>query len=208
MCNQFSVIQKSLTSSMQNGQSNSNVDMIKKRNSYTYTLNQKSKKNIKNKNKNISIKKINALPFCNPHKAINNNYILYKNYFKKNKDIVYSEPLLLSNREDNNCKIKSIKNKLNVSVNSVNDNYLSCNHNTFLHNVRPIYLNLKNDINIKRKINNINKNVNKNKRVNTINSRASNKNNQLINSQIFNNYYSINNIDASSLPVKVINFYN
>ena len=208
MCNQFSVIQKSLTSSMQNGQSNSNVDMIKKRNSYTYILNQKSKKNIKNKNKNISIKKINALPFCNPHKAINNNYILYKNYFKKNKDIVYSEPLLLSNREDNNCKIKSIKNKLNVSVNSVNDNYLSCNHNTFLHNVRPIYLNLKNDINIKRKINNINKNVNKNKRVNTINSRASNKNNQLINSQIFNNYYSINNIDASSLPVKVINFYN
>ena len=206
MNNHFSLVRKSLALSMQNGQSNSNVDMIKKRNSYTYTLNQKSKKN--NKNKNISIKKINFLPFCNANKENNNNYIRYKNYFKKNKDILYLEPLLLSNREDNNTKIKSMKNQLNVSVNSVNDHYISCYHNNFLHNVKPIYLNLKNDINIKRKINNINKNVNRNKRVNTINSGASNKNNKLINSQIFNNYYSINNIEASNLPVKVINFYN
>ena len=203
MYNPLSLLQKSLASSIGVSQSNSNIDIIRKRNSYTYNLNKKMKKN--NKIKNICIKKLNIPPFCNINKY-NNNFIQYKKYFKSNKDILTSEPIIFSNREETNSKLNNMKNNLNVSV---NENYISCNHNTFLHNVKPIYLNLKNNINIQRKkLNNINKNINRNKRINTANSGCSIKNNKLINSQIFNNYYSINNIDASNLPVKVINFYN
>ena len=69
-----------------------------------------------------------------------------------------------------------------------------------------MYLNLKNNnINISRKKTN---NINRNKRINTDNSGCYMKSNKVINSQIYNNYYSINNIDATNLPVRIINFYN
>ena len=201
--NLLSLRQKSLASSIGGILNNSNNDLIKKRNSFIYNLNIGKKEKVKN----ISIKKINIPPFCNININNNkfNNFIRYKNYFKNhsNKDIMYSEPIIYSNRERTFNKKKNKKKLLNVSV---NDNYISYNQNTFLHNVKPIYLNIKNNNKNLSKKNS--KNINRNKRINTTNPSYTIKNNKLINSQIFNNYYSINNIDASNLPVRVINFYN
>ena len=200
--NPLSQRQRSIISSLAGSLSNSNVDIIKKRNSFTYNIN-KNKKN--RKIKNISIKKINIPPFCNIKNNNSNNFIRYKNYLKNNsnKNILCSEPLIISNREKSNHKIKHNKKILNFSA---NDNYINFNHNSFLHNVKPIYLNIKNN-NLKVSKKNSN-NINRNKRIYTAYSGNTTKDTKLINSQIFNNYYSINNIDTSNLPVKVINFYN
>ena len=142
-------------------------------------------------------------PLSNPNKNNNNNFIRYNNYFKKinNRHLMEFEPLITIRektfRENNN-------NKKILNISALN-NYISFNHNTFLHNRKPIYLNIKGN-----KLKKIEQktNINRNKRMNTVNSEYTIKNNKLINSQIFNNYYSINNIDASNLPVRVINFYN
>ena len=201
--NPLSLRQKSLASSIGGSLSNSNADIIKKRDSFTYKSNKTMKK--KKKIKNISIKKLNVPPFCNINKNNNNSFIRYKKCFKisSNKNIIDSEALIISNKEKTFNKTKKNKKKLNISA---NDNYIINHQNTFLHNVNPIYLNIRNNnANITKKNSN---NINRNKRLNTINPGNSLKNNELFNSQIFNNYYSINNIDASNLPVRVINFYN
>ena len=195
----LSLREKSLPSSIKD--SNSNVDIIKKKNSFIYNIKKKMRK--KKKIKNISIKKLNVPPLSNPNKNNNNNFIRYNNYFKKinNRHLMEFEPLITIRektfRENNN-------NKKILNISALN-NYISFNHNTFLHNRKPIYLNIKGN-----KLKKIEQktNINRNKRMNTVNSEYTIKNNKLIKSQIFNNYYSINNIDASNLPVRVINFYN
>ena len=202
--NPLTIRQKSLASSIGSSLSNSNIDIINKRNSFTYIINKKVNQN--EKSKNISIKKLNIPPFCNINKNNYYNYIKYKKNYKNNsnKDILNSEKIIIANRDKHLHKIKKNKKKLNVSV---NENYINGNHNTFLHNVKPMYLNLKNNnnMNISRKKTN---NTNRNKRINTENSGRYMKSSKVINSQIYNNYYSINNIDASNIPVRIINFYN
>ena len=196
-----SIRQKTIPSSIKDSLSNGNIDKIKKRNSFTYNI----KKQIipKKKINNIRINKLNIPPLCNANKNKNNNFIRYNNYFKNNlnKYLIEPEPKII-NREKT---FKEIKNKSNLLNISAFDNYISFNNNSFMQNKKPIYSNIKTN---KFKKVNPNNNINRNKRMNTTNSDYTIKNNKLINSQIFNNYYSINNIDASNLPVRVINFYN
>ena len=166
-------------------------------------MQKKIKKN--KKVKNICIKKINIPPFCNKNSSCsnNNNYIRYKRGFKNNLEFMdISEPLLISKGQKLNSKIKENKKILNISANG---NHVISNPNSFLQNGNPIFLNIKSNQSMKG---NQSYNLKRNKRINTSNSGYNLKNNKIVNSQIFNNYYSINNIDASNIPVRVINFYN
>ena len=201
--NILSLKQKSMTSSIGGSLSNSNVDIIKKRNSFAYNIKNNVKK--KKKVKNISIKKINIPPFCNKNNNVcnNNNYIRYKKGFKSNREFTdCSEQLVINKRQKSN-NIKNNKKVLNFSANG---NIFISNPNNFLQNVKPIYLNTKNNnsFGVGRNTSN---NIIPNKKIVTDNP-GFNMKSRLVNSQIFNNYYSINNIDSCNLPVKVINFYN
>ena len=73
--------------------------------------------------------------------------------------------------------------------------------------MKPIFLDIKNNDNLnilyKKKLN-LKKN---NKRMNTSNSGYNLKKEKIVKSQIFNNFFSINNFDSNN-PVRVINFYN
>lgn len=133
----------------------------------------------------------------------NNNYIRYKRGFKNTLEFMdISEPLIVSKAQNLNSKIKENKKILNISANG---NHIISNPNSFLQNGNPIFLNIKSNQIMRG---NQSYNLKRNKRINTSNSGYNLKNSKIINSQIFNNYYSINNIDASNIPVRVINFYN
>ena len=201
--NPLSLRQKSMASSIGCSLSNSNAEIIKRRYSFTCNMQKKIKKN---KNvKNICIKKVNIPPFCNKNNSSNNNnnYIRYKRGFKNNLEYMdISEPLLISKGQKLNSKIKENKKILNISANG---NHIISNPNSFLQNGTPIFLNIKSNQSMKG---NQSYNLKRNKRINPSNSGYNLKNSKIVNSQIFNNYYSINNIDASNIPVRVINFYN
>ena len=126
---------------------------------------------------------------------------------------------------------KNLKKKLlNISVNE-NNNIINNNPNNFLKNVKPLFINTKakdmkikstynkgkivcqindNDSRKSNKIRKSGKNIIENSytmrqmtnEINEVNE-ANNSNNQ-----IYNNYYSINNIVSSNLPFKVINVFN
>ena len=201
--NPLSLRQKSMASSIGCSLSNSNADIIKRRYSFTCNMQKKVKKN--KKVKNICIKKINIPPFCNKNNSSNNNnnYIRYKRGFKNTLEFMdISEPLIVSKAQNLNSKIKENKKILNISANG---NHIISNPNSFLQNGNPIFLNIKSNQIMRG---NQSYNLKRNKRINTSNSGYNLKNSKIINSQIFNNYYSINNIDASNIPVRVINFYN
>ena len=198
----LSLRQKTLNSSNRGSINKSNLDIIKKRNHISYKLNIIEKKN---KPKNISLKKLDIPNFYRINKN-NNNFLKYKKHFNSQKNMLEYENnnFIKSNRERNCLNHKKNKNILNISG---NNNYLIPNHNTFLQNMKPIYLDIKNtdtlNIVYKKRLNNLMKN----KRINTSNSGCNLKRETKIKSQIFNNYYSINNFDSNH-PVKVINFYN
>ena len=197
----LSLRQKTLNSSNGGTINKSNLDIIKKRNHITYKLNIIKKKN---KPKNISLKKLNIPHFYHIDK--NNNFLKYKKHFNSQKNMLEydNNNYIKSNRERNYLNQKNNKNKLNISE---TNNYLIPNHHNFLPNIKPVYLDIKNTDNLnilcRKKLNNIIKN----KRINTSNSGCDLKREKMINSQIFNNFYSINNFDTNH-PVKVINFYN
>ena len=197
----LSLRQKTLNSSNGNSINKSNLDVIKKRNHISYKLNIIKKKN---KPKNISLKKLNIPHFYRIDK--NNNFLKYKKHFNSQKNMLEYENnnYIKSNRERNHIDQKINKNKINISE---SNNYLIPNHNNFLQNMKPVYLDIKNGDNMniicKKRLNKIIKN----KRINTSNSGCNLKREKMVNSQIFNNFYSINNFDTNH-PVKVINFYN
>ena len=106
--NPLTIRQKSLAPSIASSLRNSNIDIINKRNSFTFII--KKKKNQNEKSKNISIKKLN-IPSFNINKNNYNNYIRYKKNVKNNsnKDILESEHIIITNRDKIFHKIKKIK---------------------------------------------------------------------------------------------------
>ena len=137
--------------------------------------------------KNINIKKL-SIPFYH--------------HTNKNKKCFISQKNIL--KTDNNY-IKS-KRERNMNIFESN-NYILSNPNIFFQNSKPIFLDIKSNNNLKMIYKKRLKNMIKNKRINTTNSGYNLKREKIVHSQIFNNFYSINNYD-SNLPVKVINFYN
>ena len=168
----------------------------------------------KNISSNIKMKKMNnnrtLSNQLNLHKNIlNSNGIRYKkiNPIKKNTNNN-------SNRKHNQTEITSVMNYIDKSINNsdlTDDNFdkstinkTTINKsslpivevNNFLKKMKPCTTNENESNNYKKIV--INSNVNK------LNNYLSPKNN---NSQIFNNYYSFNNVETTSIPVKVINIY-
>ena len=162
---------------------------------------------------NIKMKRINnncktLSNQLNLHKNILNNNIKYKkiNMKNKHKNINY-------HRKQKENEINSLLNYLEKSINNseltednfenntinkttINKNILpNVELNNFLIRTKPVIINNENESN------NYKKNSSSN---NKLNNYLSPKNN---NSQIFNNYYSFNNVETTNIPVKVINIY-
>ena len=198
----MSLRQKTLNNSNRNSNNKSNIDFIKKRNFIKCSLNKIKKKNIPKK---INIKKLNIHRFYRIDKN-NNNFFEYKRHFNSQKNMFNcdSNNFIKYNREKNNLNLTKNKSILNISE---SNNYIISNHNNFLQNMKPIFLDIKNNDNLnilyKKKLN-LKKN---NKRMNTSNSGYNLKKEKIVKSQIFNNFFSINNFDSNN-PVRVINFYN
>jgi hypothetical protein len=171
--------------------------------------------NYKNISSNIKMKKMNnnrtLSNQLNLHKNIlNSNNIRYKkiNPIKKNNTNNNS------NRKHNETEITSVMNYLDKSINNsdltedifdkntinkttINKSSLPIVEvNNFLKKVKPCVTNENESNNYKKIV--ISSNNNK------LNNYLSPKNN---NSQIFNNYYSFNNVETTNIPVKVINIY-
>ena len=182
---------KTLTSS--NIFSKSNIDILKKRDNIIYNLNDLTRKK--------KVKNIKKIPVFHHLYKNKNNLLRYENKFNSLKNILKTDIINL-NKERINRSIN--KNNMNISE---NNNIIIENNNSFYHNNKPIYLDIKNNNNFKILYKKRLNNINKNKRINTSNSGNNLKNEKTVKSQIFNNYYSINNFD-SNLPVKVINFFN
>ena len=196
--------QKTIQSSKGCSLNNIKIDTIQKRNSYIYYFSKINKKN--KKTNNINLKKVNipSLYIKNNNSVNNNNnFLRYKKNYNRNKDFIDLEKFVYE-KQRKNIKYKNSKKSLNFTE---NENYILSNPNIFLQNVKPIYLNIKNSNTSLVLGGTSSNNRVSNRRINTTSANYDAKNNKLFNSQIFNNYYSINNIDASSLPVKVINFY-
>ena len=193
--------QKTLNNSIGSNNNKSNLELIIKRNiKYNFSKN-------KNNNKNISIKKLNIPQLYSINKS-KNNFLEYKRNFKSQKNMfdLDNNNYIKSNREKNSINLTKNKNLLNISE---SNNYIISNHNTFLQNMKPIYLDIKNNdhLNILYKKKLKMKGIKNNKRINTSNSGCNIKKEKIVKSQIFNNFFSINNFDSNH-PVRVINFYN
>ena len=144
----------------------------------------------------------------NLHKNILNNNIRYKkiNLMNRQKKTNY-------HRKQNETEINSLLNYLEKSINNsdltednfeknsinkttINKNILpNVEFNNFLIRTKPVVINNENESNNYKKISSSNS---------KLNNYLSPKNN---NSQIFNNYYSFNNVETTNIPVKVINIY-
>ena len=198
----MSLRQKTLNNSNANSTNKSNIELIQKRNFIKCNLNKIKKKNIP---KNINIKKLNISRLYQIDKK-NNNFLEYKKHFNSQKNMFDfdSNNYIKSNREKYNLTQAKNKSLLNISE---SNNYIISNHNNFLQNMKPIFLDVKNTdsakILYKKKLN-LKKN---NKRINILKSGYNLKKDKTIKSQIFNNFFSINNFDSNH-PVRVINFYN
>ena len=184
-----------------------------KRNIYSSNNKNKNGISIKNhlinikknkKTKNINIKKLN-IPLY--HRINKNKNIIFKDKikFKSHKNILETDNNYKSNRERTYLNLKKNKKILNCS--DSNNYILSNNSNIYFPTIEPIEPDNKSNNNLhilyKKRL----KNIIKNKRIYTTNSGYNSKNEKMVNSQIFNNFYSINNFD-SNLPVKIIHFYN
>ena len=198
----MSLRQKTVNNSNANSVNKSNIELIQKRNFIKCNLNKIKKKNIP---KNINIKKLNISRLYQIDKK-NNNFLEYKKHFNSQKNMFDfdSNNYIKSNREKYNLTQAKNKSILNISE---SNNYIISNHNNFLQNMKPIFLDVKNTdsakILYKKKLN-LKKN---NKRINILKSGYNSKKDKTIKSQIFNNFFSINNFDSNH-PVRVINFYN
>ena len=156
-----------------------------------------------------------------------NDYIRCKRGYKSNRDLTEPNVYLNCYKKSENNEEKPQKKLLNISANE-NNNIINSNPNNFLKNVKPLFINAKTkNVKIKstyhkdkvvcqindndsRKSNKIRKNG-KNIVENSYTMRQmTNEINEVNNSnnQIYNNYYSINNIGSSNLPFKVINVFN
>ena len=156
------------------------------------------------KTKNINIKKFN-IPLYHRINKDKSNPLKNKPNFKSHKNILETDiNYIKPNKERKYINLKKNKNILNFSE---NNNYIISNNDTFFQNIEPIYFDDKNKNNLNILYKKRLKNSIKTKRIYTANSGYNSKNEKMVNSQIFNNFYSINNFD-SNLPVKVINFYN
>ena len=173
-------------------------------------------------NKNINYKKLvinNPESIKNPKcinynekniKKINNKrkYVNKRSYDEKsikvkikreiapNRDLTDPEILMIFNPEKNKENIRNNNNKkknLNISL---NDNL---GQNNFLKHIKQMKPAQTNNIRLKNQyyLNNINNSIN--------NVRKIERNRG---PQIFNNFYSINNMGNSNIPVKVINVFN
>ena len=89
-----------------------------------------------------------------------------------------------------------------TAIKQYKDLSTSDNH-TFLNNMKNIYLDNKHNNKMKIK----QKNIADNKRIITTISGNDLKDEKMLNNQIYNNFYSINNYDPKH-PVKIINFFN
>ena len=156
------------------------------------------------KTKKINIKKFN-IPLYHRINKDKSNPLKNKPNFKSHKNILETDiNYIKPNKERKYINLKKNKNILNFSE---NNNYIISNNDTFFQNIEPIYFDDKNKNNLNILYKKRLKNSIKTKRIYTANSGYNSKNEKMVNSQIFNNFYSINNFD-SNLPVKVINFYN
>ena len=165
----------------------------------------------KNISSNIKIKRINNSRTLsnqlNLHKNIISNNLRYKKINLHNKHNI-------SHRKNNETEIASLMNYIEKSINNsdiTEDNYdkntinkTSINKssiqngefNNFLKKMKPANVTNENESNNCKKI--IISNINK------LNNYLSPK---ITSSQIFNNYYSFNNVETTNIPVKVINIY-
>ena len=164
--------------------------------------------NYKNITSNIKIKKINNSKTLssqlNLHKNLVNNSIRYKkiNPIKMNNNNY-------SHKKNNETEIESLKNFIDKSINNsdiTDDNYekSTINKTTIIPNqeVNNFLKKIKPNITNENESNNYKKIIISN--VNKLNNCLSPKN---TNSQIFNNYYSFNNVETTNIPLKVINIY-
>ena len=162
----------------------------------------------------IKIKRINN------NKTLSNQLNLHKNTLNHNiryKKINLSNKYTINNthRKNNETEINSLLNYIensinnsdlieeNLDKNTINKTTICKNNiptvefNNFLKKNKSIIANNENESNNFKKIV-INNNINK------LNNYLSPK---IANSQIFNNYYSFNNVETANIPVKVINIY-
>ena len=157
---------------------------------------------IKNKNvinyNNRNVKKINKMRNISYKRSYDNKSIRekMKRNIGTNRDLTEPELMMIMNpiKEKENIRNNNKKKSLNISL---NDNI---GQNNFLKHIikhsKPITTNnIK--INNQYYSNNINNNINNNR--NLERNRGT---------QIFNNFYSINNIGTSKIPVRVINVFN
>ena len=171
----------------------------------------------KNISSNIKIKRINNnnKTLSNQlqlhlHKSILNNNIRYKKINIKNKNIN------TSHRKNNESEIANLMNYIEKSINSsdltddifdkstinktsINKSSIpNVEFNNFLKKMKPV--NNENESGNCKKvvIGNISKNNKKN---------SNYLSPKITSSQVFNNYYSFNNVETTHIPVKVINIY-
>ena len=137
-------------------------------------------------NNNIKYKKINL---TNKHKNIN--------YHRKQKEPEINSLFYYLEKSINNSEITEDNFEKNtINKTTINKNILqNVEFNNFLIRTKPAIINNENESNNYKKISSSN---------NKLNNYLSPKNN---NSQIFNNYYSFNNVETANIPVKVINIY-
>ena len=182
-------VQQSILNNFNNYKMISSNIRIKRINNNNRTLSNQLNlhKNILNKN-SIKYKKINLT-----NKQLNNN-----NYHKKHNETEINSLLNYLEKSINNSDLTDDNlDKNTINKTTINKNALpNVEFNNFLIRQRPLITNNENESNNLKKhsINNINK----------LNNYLSPK---TANSQIFNNYYSFNNVETTNIPVKVINIF-
>ena len=207
------------------GDKNINIKINKNliKNHYKYqkypTLNsvQQSIANNFNIYKNISsyikIKRINN------NRTLSNQLNLHKNFLNHNiryKKINLSNKYTINtHRKNHETEINSLLNYIEKSINNsdlIEENYdkRTINKTTIFKNNIP-NVEFNNFLKKNKSIIDNNENESNNFKKITINNNINKLNNYLspkiTNSQIYNNYYSFNNVETANIPVKVINIY-
>ena len=176
-------------------QNNNNI--LKERNYIRYIIKKGKKKSI-----NIKFKKLNIPRLYQLDRTKKNNHLISSKNLNSQKNMLDFDKIkfIKPYKEVNYNNYKKIKNNLNIS--EYKDLSTSDNH-TFLNNMKNIYLDIKHNNKMKMK----QKNIADNKRIITTISGNDLKDEKMLNNQIYNNFYSINNYDPKH-PVKIINFFN
>ena len=162
----------------------SNIKIKKKKNNDSRTLSNQLNLHKNSLNKNIKYKKLNF------------NYHTNNNTHRKNNETEVNSLLNYLQKSLNNSDLTEDIFDRSTNKTTIKSNMPNVELNNFLKKNRSININNENESNNCKKIiiNNINK----------LNSNISPKERS---SQIYNNYYSFNNIEATNIPVKVINIY-